>query len=248
MAKVLSRRKVVATVADRTITEKRTARHTTNGDAIPAETSVAVFDNDNVVEASRPLDRIRWGSVLAGLVTALSTLVVLSLLGLAVGLTTYESGDQLNNFGIGAGIWGAVSTLVAFFLGGWIAARTAAVRGSSNALLNGAMVWAVAIPLIMYLLGTGVGSMMNMATDAAAATVPALTQDANATDATAAADTVQAQAQQVDPATVNNAAQDAGNAAWGTLGALLLGLLAALGGGFMGKRNDFEMHRELAAS
>jgi len=215
---------------------------------MPAGSNVAVFDNDNVVEASRPLDRIRWGAVLAGLVTALSTLVVLSLLGLAIGLTTYESGDQLGNFGIGAGIWGAVSTLVAFFLGGWIAARTAAVGGRNNALLNGAMVWAVAIPLIIYLLGSGVGSIMNMATDAAAATVPALTQDANGTDAAASANTVQEQAQQVDPATVNNVAEDAGNASWGTLGALLLGLLAALGGGLTGKREGAEMHRTLVTS
>jgi len=235
-------------MAERTVTEKRTTRQTTNGDVMPVESTVAVYDNERVVEPTRPMDRIRWGAVLAGLVTALSTLVVLSLLGLAIGLTTYESGDQLSNFGIGAGIWGAISTLIAFLLGGWVAASTAAVRGRSNALLNGAMVWAVAIPLILYLLGSGVGSMMNMATDAAAAAVPALTQDANATDAAAAADTVQAQAQQVDPATVSNAAQDAGNAAWGTLGGLLLGLLAALGGGLMGKRDELGMHRDLAVS
>jgi hypothetical protein len=146
----------------------------------------------------------------------------------------------LSNFGIGAGIWGAISTIIAFLLGGWVAARSAAVRGRDNALLNGAMVWAVAIPLIMYLLGSGVGSMMNMATDAAAATSSAIAEAAPA-DANAAADTAQAQAAQVDPATVNEAAENAGEAAWGTLGALLLGLAAAVTGGLMGKRKDSEM-------
>lgn len=223
----------------------RTTRQTANGGTESREGTVAVFDH---VEETRPMDRVRWGAILAGLMTALSTLVLLSVLGLAVGLTTFETGDQLRNFGIGAGIWGAISTIVAFLLGGWIAARSAAVRGRGNALLNGAMVWAVAIPLIMYLLGSGVGSIMNMATDAAAASVPALTEGANATDANAAANAAQAQAQQVDPATVNETAQNAGETAWGTLAALLLGLAAAAGGGLMGQRRENEMHRDAVLS
>jgi len=173
---------------------------------------------------------------------------LLSILGLAIGLTTYETGDQLRNFGLGAGIWGAVSTIVAFVLGGWVAAHSAGVRGRSNALLNGAMVWAVAIPLIMYLLGSGAGSLMNTATNAAAASVPALTQNANGTDVTAAANAAQAQAQQVDPATVDAAAQKAGNAAWGTLVALLLGLVAAVGGGLMGQRREEELYQDTVVS
>jgi len=217
------------------VTEKRGSGRIANGNVTPEETHVAVFD---AAEPSKPLDRVRWGAIIAGLATALSTLVLLSVLGLAVGLTTYETGDQLRNFGMGAGIWGAVSTLIAFLLGGWIAARSAGVRGRSNALLNGAMVWAIAIPLIMYLLGSGIGSMVNMATDAAAASVPALTQGANGTDVNAAANAAQTQAQQVDPATINDAAQNAGKAAWGTLGALLLGLIAAAVGGMLGQRRE----------
>src|SRR3954447_6172797 len=141
-------------MASSTVSEKRSSQRTANG----SNGSVAVFDTTS--EPTRLTDRVRWGAILAGLVTALSTLVLLSILGLAIGLTTYETGDQLSNFGIGAGIWGAISTIVAFILGGWVAAHSAGVRGRSNALLNGAMVWAVAIPLIMYLLGSGAGSLM----------------------------------------------------------------------------------------
>jgi len=191
------------------------------------------------------MDRVRWGAILAGLVTALSTLVVLSVLGLAIGLTTYETGDRLSNFGMGAGIWGAISTIVAFVLGGWVAARSAGVGGRSNALLNGAMVWAVAIPLIMYLLGSGVGSMLNMATDAAAASTTAIVNNASPADVNAATDAAQAQAAQVDPATVNDVAQNAGQAAWGTLVALLLGLVAAVGGGLLGEHRKLEPARAM---
>jgi uncharacterized protein HemX len=234
-------------MAQNTVTEKRTTRHAGNGDAASSEARVTYYEH---MESVKPMDRIRWGAVFAGLVTALSTLLLLSILGLAIGLTTFEQSDQLSNFGIGAGIWGAISTIVAFLLGGWVAASTAAVRGRSNALLNGAMVWAVAIPLIMYLLGSGVGSMINTATDAAAAGATAVTEATNPTagDAATAVDTAQAQVQQIDPATVENAAQNAGEATWGTLLALLLGLAAAVGGGLMGQRREAESYQTAYSS
>jgi hypothetical protein len=228
-----------------TVAEQRRKHSVTNGGLTTRESSVAVYDHMQPVSV---LDRVRWASIFAGLVIALSVLVLQSVLGLAIGLTTYEAGDQLGNFGIGAGVWGAISTIVAFVLGGWVAARTAAVHGRGNAILNGGMVWAVAIPLILYLLGSGVGSLMNMATDVAATSAAALAEEVTATDASAAAESVQAQAQQIDPTTVENVAQDAGNAAWGTLIGLLLGLVAAVGGGLMGQRREEEIYRDVVVT
>lgn len=230
-------------MVENSVMDKSAVRVNGNPGNALRDSGIAVYERP---EPSRPLDRVRWGAVLAGLVTTLSTLVVLSVLGLAIGLTTFETGDRLSNFGMGAGIWGAISTFVAFMLGGWVAARSAGVSGRTNAMVNGAMVWAIAIPLVMYLLGSGVGSIMNMATDAAAATTNVIAAAVPA-DVNAAADAVQTQAQQVDPATVNNAvdnvAQNAGQAAWGTLVALLLGLLAAGIGGLMGERKQLESIR-----
>src|SRR4051812_39198023 len=102
-----------------------------------------------------PTDRVRWGPIIAGLFAAISTLVVLAVLGAAVAGTAYDPGDSARSFGIGAGIWGAISALLAFFISGWLAARSAAVRGHGAGLLNGAMVWVATIPLMMI-----VGSMI----------------------------------------------------------------------------------------
>lgn len=224
--------------------------------------AVEVFDNDRSVTyrdpsmddgmwTSRgatvvnPMDRVRWGPILAGLFTTLSTLVVLSLLGVAIGLSSYDAGDPLSSFGIGAGIWSAISTLLAFALGGWVAAQTAATRGRNNGLLNGAMVWVVAIPLILYLLSTGVGSLLNMATDAAATGASAAAAGLEAVPGGAAAAgeaAAGAQAQatavagQVNPETAEAAAENSSPAVWGTLIALLLGLAAAAMGGLIGAR------------
>jgi hypothetical protein len=113
-----------------------------------------------------PLDRVRWSAVLAGLFTALVSIIFLTVLGVAIGLSTVDA-NNLDNFGLGAGIYGAVAAIIAFALGGYMAARTAAVTGTGNATLNGFMVWVVAIPLIVNLLGAGIGSLLGMATDVA---------------------------------------------------------------------------------
>jgi hypothetical protein len=153
-----------------------------------------------------PKDRVRWGPIFAGLVAAMSTLILLSLLGLAIGLTAWDGTGALANFGLAAGIWGAVSALLAFMLGGWVAARSSAVGGQGTGAFNGAMVWALTLTFMLFLIGGGVGPLLGMA----------------GTEVTGAAVVVP----------VEQAAQ----AAWGTLLPLLLGLGAAALGGFLGAR------------
>ena len=60
-------------------------------------------------------DRVRWGPIIAGLATALTTLLMLSLLGLAIGLTVVNAGDAAaqggapDGLGRNSAIWGAIS-------------------------------------------------------------------------------------------------------------------------------------------
>src|SRR5829696_221614 len=95
------------------------------------------LDDDVEVKLPRTLnldkDRIRWSAVLAGVVTALTSLLLLSLLGIAVGLSTVNAGTAAAqgapppDLGRNLGIWGGMSGLISFLLGGFVAARTAAV-------------------------------------------------------------------------------------------------------------------------
>ncbi len=142
-----------------------------------------------------PLDRVRWASVLAGLATTLTAMIFFAVLGIAVGLSTFDANNP-TNFGVGAGIYGAISALISFFLGGWMAARTAAVAGSNNAVLNGVMVWLVTIPFIVNILGAGIGTLLGTATEVATAATGAaaqvaapLVEEAANTQATAVAGT-----------------------------------------------------------
>jgi hypothetical protein len=117
------------------------------------------YDVDNTTVVT-PTDRVRWAAVIAGLFTAMAALIFFAVLGIAIGLEVYDAGDPARNFGIGTGIYSIITGLIAFFFGGFIAARTAAVGGRGNGLLNGAMVWIVTIVLIVNFLGTGISTLL----------------------------------------------------------------------------------------
>lgn len=235
-------------------------------DRTPARTLTPrpVVNEYDVNTTIMPTDRVRWASVLAGLFTVLAALVFFTVLGLALGLSSFDANNP-RSFGIGAGIYGIASALIAFALGGFIAARTAAVTGTSNGVLQAGMVWIVTIALIVNFIGSGIGTLLNVAGgvtntainaasnvagDAAEAVAenPALqatavegaTQVAPALEATAGAvgEQVQEQLDNVTPAQVEQAVQNVSPAAWWALAGLGVSAAAALLGGALGKRRD----------
>jgi hypothetical protein len=198
-----------------------------------------------------PVDRVRLPSIIAGILTTLSTLVALSVLGLAIGLARYDgsnSGNLADALGLGAGIWGAISALIAFALGGFVAARSAATAsGPRNGIFNGAMTWMATIVLILFLLGGSISSLLGVATNAAAtaagsAAGAAATTGTTAGDAAVPADPAGAVAsavQGVDTAAERDQiAADASRAAWSVLLTLGLSAAASLIGGALGSSAD----------
>jgi hypothetical protein len=197
-----------------------------------------------------PADLVRWGPVVAGIFACFATLATLTVLGLAIGLSSFDIGDPAGPFGLGAGIWGAISVLIAFLVGGYFAGRTAAVRGTKSGVLQGGMVWFVTIPLLLYMLsgtlsglasaaGGAAGTAAEVAGNAAGqvADDPAVQATAQA-GAAGAAGSLQATATavvgQVDGQDVQNVVENAGQAAWGTLLSLGLAAAAAILGGYLG--------------
>ena len=205
-----------------------------------------------------PTDRVRWGPIIAGLFAALSLLALLSVLGVAVGLSAYDPGDDPRRFGVGAGIWGAICMILAFFFGGWLAARSAAIRGTNNGLLNGALVWAVAIPLMAYILASGAARMADTTANVAdrtgnqdqvdrVAKLSTGNRDNTISSSSNPDNTQQSQSRppQVSEQDKERAAKTGSKAAWGTLISMLLGLCAAGAGGAAGARDRHDhQHRQ----
>ena len=109
--------------------------------------------------------RISWGAIFAGMVIAVAVQVVLSLLGTGIGMGTIDP-LQVNGtpsagaLGTGAGIWWAISSIIALFVGGWVAGHLAGSPEKSDALLHGLATWGVATIITVYLLASLVGSVV----------------------------------------------------------------------------------------
>ncbi len=121
-----------------------------------------VYQETNVVA---PRDRVRWGPILAGLLTALGTFLLLSTLALTIGVLAAPRGTDAEDAGAAAGIVSAVIALLSFFVGGLVAARTAAIDGRTTGALNGFLVWALGILLILVLAAFGLGQLFGAAGD-----------------------------------------------------------------------------------
>ncbi len=193
-------------------------------------------------------DRVRWGPIFAGLATALTSLLILSLLGLAFGLTVVNAGTAAAqgapppDTGRNTAIWGAVSALIAFFLGGLVAGKTAAVFGRGWGALNGALVFLAGVPVILMLAGMGLGTVLGTLGNVAGS----LNADPGAAQQAVQGATDQARqaAQNVQPIDVARAAEGARNTAWGTLLGMAVGLGASALGGMLGTRRELEVNRK----
>jgi len=142
--------------------------------------------------ASGPRKRISWGAVIAGVVLALAIHMILSMLGLGIGLTTVEPATggtpDATSLGIGAAVWWVVSSLIAAVAAGYVAARLAGVYNRRDGVLHGLVAWAAMILLSVWLLSSLAGSalggafniMSNAVSGAANAVSQAVPQVANA--------------------------------------------------------------------
>ena len=107
----------------------------------------------------RPLfPAIRWGAVLAGVVVGFSVQLVLTLLGIATGLTATNLSEG-ETMGMGPLLWAGFSMLVAAFVGGYVAARMSGLKRRADGVLHGAVSWAVTT-ILFTALATSVGGAL----------------------------------------------------------------------------------------
>lgn len=111
---------------------------------------------------SPALKRVSWSAILAGVVVTLSLQLLLSTLGVGIGLGAIEPATggtpDAASFGMGAGIWWLVSTLVSLAVGGYAAAWLAGITLRFDGMLHGLVTWGVTLLLTFYLLSSAVGS------------------------------------------------------------------------------------------
>lgn len=191
-----------------------------------------VIERSAVVPAVDYHDRVRWGPILAGLVVAIASQLVLSGIGAAIGLTGLANSgaprSNADNVGVAVGIWSIISLLISLFLGGWITARACGPMNRSTALLNGAILWATTLAVSAWLLSSGVSGAFGVV----ASNAGEILNQAQQSGVTPPATPPNPTAQQT-----RDIAGNAAKIGWSFALGSLLGLIASLIGASVGTRH-----------
>jgi hypothetical protein len=118
-----------------------------------------MISQDNIVR--RPLfPVIRWGAVLAGVAVGISAQLVLTLLGIASGLSL-SSVAAVEGPATGALIWAGLSMLIAALIGAYVAGRMSGLKRKTDGVLHGVVTWAVTTLLFVFLATSAGGSLLS---------------------------------------------------------------------------------------
>jgi hypothetical protein len=121
--------------------------------AMPGEGALATWRN-----------RLTWSAILGGVVVALVTQLFLNLLGIALGAASMApltgGGASAMAVSTGAGIWFALSSILAALAGGYAAGRFSGAQSESSAGWHGLTTWALTTLLLSYLLSAAAGGLL----------------------------------------------------------------------------------------
>jgi hypothetical protein len=108
--------------------------------------------------------RVSWAAIFAGTLIMLITLMLLSLLGLGIGLGSINPMDEakpLQGLGTGALIWWIISNLAAVFAGAFMAARLTNIRYKWSGIYHGILTWSLYTLISFWVMTTAVGGIIS---------------------------------------------------------------------------------------
>lgn len=106
--------------------------------------------------------KLSWGAIFGGTFVALGVWILLYALGLALGLSSVDPSNpgSAKSAGIGTGIWSLIAPLIALFVGGIVAARTAGVVDKVGGALHGAVLWGLTTLVGVLVMGMALSSLL----------------------------------------------------------------------------------------
>lgn len=121
--------------------------------------------------------KLSWGAIFGGTFVALGIWILLYSLGLALGLSSMDPSDpgSARSAGLLTGIWSLITPLIALFLGGLVAARTAGVVDKVGGALHGAVLWGFTTMAGAIVLGMVLSSLLGAAFNVGRSAMGALT-------------------------------------------------------------------------
>jgi hypothetical protein len=187
-------------------------------------------DNVVVVESWVPWP-VSWSAIWVGALAAIALALLFGLGGIALGFHLLGPSQRIvdwHKFTVGALIFSVSGAFFSGVVGGWVAGKVTGILRSEPAMLHGAIVWLVTVPLLLALGALGAGSYFGGWYSGLAGQA---VWSAPASGPTTAPSTP------LDPAAREAAEREAAravrNSALGAITALLLGLIGSVVGGWM---------------
>ncbi|MET0403250.1 MAG: hypothetical protein ABW123_12640 [Cystobacter sp.] len=105
--------------------------------------------------------KMSWSAIFAGTVTTLALWALLYVFGLALGLSSINPMDagSAKSSGVFTGIWGVLAPLIALFVGGFVAARSAGSQTRLSGSSHGLVMWGLTTLATIWMLGNVVSSV-----------------------------------------------------------------------------------------
>lgn len=174
-----------------------------------------------------------WGSILGGFLIGLTLFAFLALLGVALGLTVFNTGlaaaqgtVPAAQTGINSTIWAGVSSIIGYLIGGYAAARIADLSPRGRAAGNGVMVFLLSVPFALFMASQGMSGVLGGLGGLAGGMAEVIGMQVPGQPGVT-----------ISPADAARAMEAARNAAWGALLGSLLALGASALGGYLGGRD-----------
>jgi len=208
---------------------------------------------------------VNWSAIWVGTLAAMAVALIIGLVGIAVGAHVVGVENRvvdLHKVGLGALVFSIAAAFFAFVAGGWVAGKIAGILHSEPAMLHGAIVWLLSVPLLMAMMALGGGSfygggysgLAGTPSRSGAASLPFERPEALGAGATeserAAYQAAYSDYQHKVTTWREETPRATRNSALGALTALLLGLVGSVIGGWMacGEPMSFTHHRNRSRS
>ncbi len=180
---------------------------------------------------------LRWSAILGGAVAALGVSALLYALGLALGLSAIDPKDpgSVRPSSIFTGIWAVAVSLIALFVGGYVAARGAGALTRMSGALHGIIMWGLTVVAGMWLLGSVASTAMFSAAVVGREGAPMVRDRVPMGDRDDGRGEGRKRARQEETRRdALQAAENTGKAFWGIFGGLVLGMFGSIAGALVG--------------
>jgi len=225
------------TIRERTTVTSATAFATAsndNGRNLMSDTEPTTTTRASIKDTTSVGSRVSWQAVLAGLAVAVTVYVFLTLLAIAIGVSTVDH-VRSRSFAVGAAIIGVFNLLVALFLGGYVTSRMSTRETPGEAVVYGVLVWASLFFAVLFS-GINLGGSFGMVAQVARPTAAEVSRPPTADDIRRR-DEILARGEQM----VNEMNPVA--IAWWAVGGMALSVLAAIGGACAGAGPELTLRR-----